>query len=124
MTYCREPSTSVEHADGVAVLGGGMETRPFAAAEYYRRGLVPKVLVSNLRSRAAHAELLSSETTEALLGRLGVPQSAIEVFGQGASNTYEESLAVKNWASRNHAHRLLVPHGIFLLPPGSSGHAA
>ena len=36
-------------ADAVIVLGGGVETRPFAAAEYYRTGLAPRVLVSDVR---------------------------------------------------------------------------
>src|ERR1051326_7502968 len=36
-------------ADAVAVFGGGIEDRPFAAAAYYRAGLVRRILVSNVR---------------------------------------------------------------------------
>ena len=41
-------SDPVSRPDVVAVLGGGLEVRPFAAAELYRTGLVRKVLVSRV----------------------------------------------------------------------------
>ena len=41
-------SDPVTHADAVAVLGGGLDVRPFAAAELYKKGLVTKVLVSQV----------------------------------------------------------------------------
>ena len=41
-------SDSIGSADAVAVLGGGLEIRPFAAADFYRRGLVRKVLVARV----------------------------------------------------------------------------
>jgi hypothetical protein len=44
-------------ADVAVVLGGGLDVRPFAAAELYHKGLVKKVLVSQapmgLRQRSA-----------------------------------------------------------------------
>jgi hypothetical protein len=92
-------SDSVGPADAVAVLGGELETRPLAAADYYRQGLVPKVLVSNGRSTAAKAELLpyDAEVTRNLLVRLGVPETAIELVGTDLSNTFEEALALRRW---------------------------
>src|SRR5262249_46758125 len=36
------------HADAVAVLGGGLETRPLAAAELFKNGVVSKILVSQV----------------------------------------------------------------------------
>jgi uncharacterized SAM-binding protein YcdF (DUF218 family) len=106
-------SDPVEPADAVAVLGGGLETRPFA--DYYRNGLVPKVLVSNNLPRAARAELFPSDpdVTQNLLVRLGVPETRIELVGTSLSNTFEEALALKDWALRNHAHRLIVPTEYF-----------
>ena len=41
-------SDPVTRADVVAVLGGGLEVRPFAAAELYKKGLVTKILVSQV----------------------------------------------------------------------------
>jgi hypothetical protein len=42
-------SDTIGDADAEVALGGGLLTRPFAAAEYYRHGMVRKVLVSNVR---------------------------------------------------------------------------
>src|SRR5579872_1642731 len=39
--------------DAAAVFNGGLEYRPFAAAELYRRGLVSKIMVSNTRTSPA-----------------------------------------------------------------------
>ena len=41
-------SDPVTHADVVAVLGGDVEGRPFVAAELYKKGLVAKVLISQV----------------------------------------------------------------------------
>src|SRR5262245_60529477 len=38
----------IARTDAAAVLGGGLDTRPFAAAELYQKGLVPKILVSQV----------------------------------------------------------------------------
>ena len=43
-------SDAVTKADVAVVLGGGLDDRPFAAAELYRKGLVNKVLVSQVRA--------------------------------------------------------------------------
>jgi uncharacterized SAM-binding protein YcdF (DUF218 family) len=103
-------------ADAVAVLGGGLEYRPFAAADYYRRGLVPKVLVSNIgASRAEQLGVLQSHVraNREVLLKLGVPAAAIEPFGDQLSDTFGEVVALHEWALRNGAHRIIVPTDIF-----------
>jgi len=103
-------------ADVAVVLGGGLEYRPFAAADYYRRGLVRKILISNVRSGPAERlGVLSSHVAanRRVLVRLGVPEDAIESFGEGLSNTYEEANALSVWAARNGARSILVPTEIF-----------
>jgi uncharacterized SAM-binding protein YcdF (DUF218 family) len=103
-------------ADVVAVIGGGIETRPFAAAAYYRDGLVGKILVSNVRSSPAERlGVLASHaaTNRAVLLKLGVPVEAIESFGEGLANTHDEAVALRDWAARNHAHSIIVPTEIF-----------
>src|SRR5438876_1140298 len=83
-------SDPVAAADAVAVLGGGLEARPFAAAEYYRRGLVKRVLISNVGGgRAEELGALPSHVTanRQVLVKLGVADSAIEVFGGKVMNT-------------------------------------
>jgi hypothetical protein len=109
-------SDPVAPADVVVILGGGIETRPFAAADYYKAGLVKGVLLSNVSPNGvealgiapAHVELIRS-----VLLKLGVPAAAIETFGTGLSNTYEEALALQIWAKRTHARAVIVPSEIF-----------
>jgi uncharacterized SAM-binding protein YcdF (DUF218 family) len=103
-------------ADAVAVLGGGLEYRPFAAADFYRRGLVSKILVSNVG--AAPAERLGVLRSHVranmeVLEKLGVPGAAIQPFGSDLKDTYEEALALHDWAKHAGAHTILVPTDIF-----------
>jgi uncharacterized SAM-binding protein YcdF (DUF218 family) len=99
-------------ADAIIVLGGGAENRPQAAADLYRRGFAPKILVSN--SKLSGAVWLGIERPEAevdkeLLIKLGVPVSAISSFGFDLRNTYEEARAVLAWAKTVQAKRVIVP---------------
>jgi uncharacterized SAM-binding protein YcdF (DUF218 family) len=103
-------------ADAVAVLGGGLEYRPFAAADYYRRGLAPKILVSNIGATPAERlGVLQSHVraNSEVLQKLGVPAAAIEPFGDRLSDTFAEVTALHEWAVRNGAHRIIVPTDIF-----------
>lgn len=103
-------------ADAAAVFGGGLEYRPFAAAEYYRRGLVPKILVSNIgASPAERLGVLQSHVAAnvEVLEKLGVPASAIESFGSNLKDTYAEANALHDWALRTGAHAIIVPTDIF-----------
>jgi uncharacterized SAM-binding protein YcdF (DUF218 family) len=103
-------------ADAVAVLGGGLEYRPFAAAEYFRRGLVPKVLVSNIGSSPAERLGVLESHVKAnmeVLEKLGVPPTAIEPFGNDLKDTFAEANALHAWALRTGARRIIVPTDIF-----------
>jgi uncharacterized SAM-binding protein YcdF (DUF218 family) len=103
-------------ADAVAVFGGGLEDRPFAAAAFYREGLVKKVLVSNVHvGPAEKLGVTRSQTaaTNEILVKLGVPTSDIEAFGDDLASTHEEVLALRAWAERNRARNIIVPTEIF-----------
>jgi uncharacterized SAM-binding protein YcdF (DUF218 family) len=102
-------SDPIGPADAVAVFGGGIQDRPFAAAQYYRQGLVKKVLVSN----AGGVFIPYVAATERILLKLGVPASAIETFGNDLRNTHEEVLALRAWSERNNACSIIVPTEIF-----------
>src|SRR5215472_12204341 len=104
-------SDAVSPAEAVAVLGGGLKTRAFAAAGYYQKGLVRKILVSN--ERHVQSETLEDTSTRSVLIKLGVKDTAIELFGAELSSTYEEAVALREWALRTHAHRLIVPTEAF-----------
>lgn len=103
-------------ADAAVVLGGGLPVRPAAAASYYRAGLVTKVLVSSVHVDGV--ELLGVVPSHTSLNRtavanLGVPETAIELFGTDLTNTYQEAVALREWALRTHAHSVIVPTEVF-----------
>lgn len=103
-------------ADAVAIFGGGVNDRPFAAATYYRDGLVKKILLSNNRvERAAELGAVpsDSEANHEVLRKLGIPESAIGTFGEHSANTHDEAFALRDWAQQAGAHRIIVPTEIF-----------
>ena len=107
-------SDPIGPADAVAVFGGGLADRPFAAAQYYRLGLAPKILISNGHQSPADKQDMSEvAVTERVLAKLGVPASAIETFGNDLGNTHQEALALRYWAERNNARSIIVPTEIF-----------
>ena len=103
-------------ADAVAVFGGGLADRPFAAAQYYQQGLVKKILVANAGQRPSEAPDAATSDVRVTVGillKLGVPASAIEIFGNALENTHQEVLALRAWAERNDACSIIVPTEIF-----------
>jgi uncharacterized SAM-binding protein YcdF (DUF218 family) len=109
-------SNPVTRADVVAVLGGGLEVRPFVAAELYKQGLVKKILVSNV-AEPGLTEFLAipghSELNRMLLLKLGIPEAAIEMFGQANRSTRDEAFALRNWANQHDLSRIIIPTEIF-----------
>src|SRR5262249_47075797 len=74
-------SDPITPADVAVVLGGGLDVRPFAAAELYHQGLVKKVLVSEVadgRAVAIGATIGNTESNRRVLLKLGIPAEAIE----------------------------------------------
>jgi uncharacterized SAM-binding protein YcdF (DUF218 family) len=109
-------SDDVMQADAVAVLGGQLEVRPFAAADLYHRGLVKKILVSsNAEDRAAAIGAVEghTEANRRVLLKLGVPENAIETFGQTNKSTRDEAVALREWADRQGASSIIIPTEVF-----------
>ena len=105
-------SDPLDHADAIVVLGGRIDVRPFAAADLYRRGFAPRVLISNLvRDLLATMQLWPGQTelTRRLLLKLGVPAEAIVEFGDGVSSTYEEARAILDWTKSSGARAVIIP---------------
>jgi uncharacterized SAM-binding protein YcdF (DUF218 family) len=109
-------SDPVTAADAVAVLGGDLEVRPFVAAELYNKAIVPKVLVSQVpvgRSSTIGGIPGHSELNRMVLLKLGVPDAAIEMFGQANSSTKDEAAALRDWADEHRVSRIIIPTEIF-----------
>jgi uncharacterized SAM-binding protein YcdF (DUF218 family) len=103
-------------ADAIVVLGGGLETRPFAAANLYHQGYAAKVLVANVKPGPAERLGVVPSHTEfnrQVLLKRGVPLEAIITFGVDVSSFYEESVALREWSRQNNAKYMLIPMDIF-----------
>jgi uncharacterized SAM-binding protein YcdF (DUF218 family) len=105
-------SSELGPADAAVVLGGGLSVRSMAAAEDYHNGLVKKVLVANVHEDQAEKLGFATPHTvlihDALI-KLGVPETAVERFGNEVRNTFQEVMALREWALRNHAQSVIVP---------------
>jgi uncharacterized SAM-binding protein YcdF (DUF218 family) len=109
-------SDSIVPADAIVVLGGGLETRPFAAADLYKKEMARQILISAVRpSPAERLEIVPShvELNRAVLLKLGVPPEAILSFGTDVSSTYEEARALAEWARTNGVRSIIAPTEIF-----------
>jgi uncharacterized SAM-binding protein YcdF (DUF218 family) len=109
-------SDPITPTDVAVVLGGGLEVRPFAAADLYRRGFVKKILVSQVAEERVvkiGAARGHTETNRQILLKLGVPAGAIETFGASNSNTKEEAMALRDWAGQRRVEAVIIPTEIF-----------
>ena len=70
-------SDPITPADAVVVLGGGLEVRPFVAADLYKKGLVKKVLLSEVEDSRLVGIGASSGTYRA------EPKSSFEIGRSG-----------------------------------------
>jgi len=105
-------SDPITPADGIVVLGGGEDWRPFIAADLYKRGLAPKILVSRTKSRpAAQIGAIpgSIEINLAVLRKLGVPDDAVELFGEDNKSTLDEAIALKSWTRQHVVSKFIIP---------------
>jgi hypothetical protein len=109
-------SDPITPADAAVVLGGGADVRPFVAADLFARGIVRKVLVSQVED-GPPAEFGVMPTHDELnlriLQKLGVPNSAIDFFGNKNANTWDEALALKHWTEEHTTFALIVPAEVF-----------
>jgi uncharacterized SAM-binding protein YcdF (DUF218 family) len=109
-------SDPISRANVIVVLGGGLPTRPFVAAELWQRGLADKILISQAPEKMAvsiGAMPSHSEFNREILLKLGVPVGVIETFGTANKNTRDEAVALRQWAERNAVSSFIIPIEIF-----------
>jgi uncharacterized SAM-binding protein YcdF (DUF218 family) len=106
----------IQKADAIVLLGGGLETRPSAAARLYRDGYAPRILITQPKASPTDGMGLTTreqDIARQVLMKEGVPESAITGIGQNVQSTYDESRATRAWLNTNHATRLIIPTDIF-----------
>lgn len=102
----------LQKADAIVVLGGGLDVRPFAAAELYKQGYAPQVLVAIPPvKRAESMGLVQSHGAHnrAVLLHEGVPETAIVSLGTDLKNTCQEALALREWLKTSQVKRIIIP---------------
>jgi uncharacterized SAM-binding protein YcdF (DUF218 family) len=105
---------SLERADAVVVLSGSAAyvERTRRAAELFREGRAPRVVLTNDNRRGPWSEarqtnpLFVERAREELAGA-GVPEHRVEVLPQAVAGTYDEALAARAYAERAGARSLL-----------------
>lgn len=99
--WLRAPESPAK-SDVIVVLAGSVE-RAFYAADLYRQGYAPLILVSRPEREGGQRMLdelgmklpAEEDVNMQVLQRKGVPQEHIRVIGSGARSTFEEALAVR-----------------------------
>ena len=102
-------------ADAIFVLGGTRYERPLEAVELYHAGWAPAITLMRQVSDDGERHLMERgvpyqrEVDEQIevMGRLGVPQSAILVMNE-ANSTADEAAALRDLATRQGWKRVIV----------------
>jgi uncharacterized SAM-binding protein YcdF (DUF218 family) len=108
-----EPTAS---ADAVVVLGGGAQTRPFAAAELVRQHITTNVLLANVQPTPTDelgVTTRESDASRAVLLKKGVPNSYIHGFGTNVTSTIDEARALRTWALEHHPKVIIISTDLF-----------
>ena len=108
--------SSVEKVDAVIIPGGGLDTRPFGAAEWYHAGKSSRLVifdvgVSPTEELGIYQPQL--ELTQELLKKLEVPREAVEVIGNELTSTQSEVIATRKWAEKVGVSSIAVMTEIF-----------
>jgi uncharacterized SAM-binding protein YcdF (DUF218 family) len=102
----------VAPADLIVVLPSDVTTRPFRAAQLYRRGLAPRIVVPRVADGPAVRMGLMPNPTDVIVGilkREGVPASAITVLADApVASTADDARAVRSYLLEHPAQRLLL----------------
>lgn len=98
-------------ADYAMVLGGGIETRPFAAAALMRHGWVRGILISELPLLEDEDEAIlpaEHDLTRRVLTILGVPEDAVVLLRGDHASTFDEIVSLRNFLRDHPGATVLV----------------
>jgi uncharacterized SAM-binding protein YcdF (DUF218 family) len=107
--------TEPARAEALAVLGGAStyEERAGYAARLFAGGVAPKIVLTDDGQRggwsqAQHRNLFFVERAAAVLEAAGVPAGSVETLPRQTASTYEEALALREYAEARGVNSLLV----------------
>ena len=103
-------------ADAIVILGGNLTSRPTAAAELHRQGLAPILIHFDVLWEPGPLigwDNSERELTRQILHASGIPPDAIVTVGSQVSSSYEEAMAIRDWAATNQIHSLIIVTDMF-----------
>ena len=103
-------------ADAIVVLAGGGPDRPREAAELFRTGLAPRVLITTEEAPEGNAELarlgvdlvLAHENYLRVLHGLGVPEEDVLQILSPATETIDEVTKIREFSESRGWRRLII----------------
>ena len=103
-------------ADAIVILAGSVPDRTLEAADLYRAGLAPRVVVTRERLPRGQAAMRARgvrlpegyELTVTALRELGVPPGAIVVLGRRGVSTESEARTIARWACARRLRGIIV----------------
>ncbi|MEX2284347.1 MAG: YdcF family protein [Gemmatimonadota bacterium] len=104
---------SLERADLIYVMGGGLDARPIRAAELFRAGYAPHIATPYIENTPAvqYGIRLNGAVENALmLQRHGVPDSAIHLLKtpRGSTSTLDDARILASYLRQRGYRRVLV----------------
>jgi uncharacterized SAM-binding protein YcdF (DUF218 family) len=109
---------AIAPADVIYVLGGEAYVRPAKAAELYKAGLGPRIVIPQPEDSPSHDLVAVPNVTDiavVLLQKLGVPDSAIVVLRVpgGSTSTVQDARLFRDYVSRHDVRRAIVVTSMF-----------
>ena len=108
----------LQPADVIFLLNSEFDTRPFRAAELYKQGLAPVIVIARAEnSRAVELGLVPNDTviSVGVMEKLGVPPGKIVVlpFAGGVTSTFDEAAVFRQYAEANRIQRIILVTSAF-----------
>jgi uncharacterized SAM-binding protein YcdF (DUF218 family) len=108
----------LQPADIIFLLNSEVNTRPFRAAELYRQGLAPAIVIARSESPAiVKLGLVPNDTdiSVAVMEKQGVPPDKIIVlpYPGGVTSTFDEAATLKKYIEASHAGKIILVTSVF-----------
>jgi uncharacterized SAM-binding protein YcdF (DUF218 family) len=108
----------LQPADAIFLLNSDFDTRPFHAADLYKQGLAPIVVIARAENTPVVDLGLVPNDTDISVGvmeRLGVPPEKIIIlpFPGGTTSTFDEAAAFKQYVEENQVRRIILVTSAF-----------
>jgi len=117
------PETPLTHADAIFVLAGTVAERPLEAADLYREGYAPRILVT--RDTPERAETIAAsrgarvparaDMNREILVELGIPPTALIIPDRLHDNTASEAATLREVAVKEGWRRVIVVTSVYHL---------